>query len=126
MVRFVGPLCIALTLAACGGRESPKPPTSLKPPAVPTSASAPAFASGPIGTACLNHRRTGATPARCSCVQAAANQTLSQAQQKRSVLFFSEPGKLQDIRQSSAPANARLWDAWQRFADTAQTLCTDV
>ena len=125
MLRLAALLTAALVLCACGGREAPRQ-ISVAPPAPPVGGGAPQFASGPIGTACLIHKRPGATPARCGCVQAAANNTLNQAQQQRSVLFFSEPGRLQDIRQSDAPANERLWEAWKRFAETAEALCAKV
>lgn len=123
MARLSVFICLLLTVSACGGREAPRQQANVRPPALPVSGDAPQFAAGPISTACLAHQRPRATPARCSCIQAAANNTLSQSQQKRSTLFFSEPGRLQDVRQSDAPANERFWAAWKQFAETAEKLC---
>ncbi|WP_299673862.1 hypothetical protein [uncultured Roseobacter sp.] len=126
MLRGAGLICFILTLAACGGGNAPQQTAALSPPPLPVADGTPQFASGPIGTACLVHRRPGATRERCGCIQAAANQTLTPAQQKRSVRFFSEPGQLQDVRQSDAPGNERFWTAWKRFAETAETFCREV
>ncbi|MEP2640821.1 hypothetical protein [Roseobacter sp.] len=126
MVRFAGVICLSVGLSACGAPDAPQQTRTLTPPTRPAETGVIPFASGPIGAACLAHQRKGATRARCGCVQAAANQTLSAEQQQRSVRFFSEPGQLQDVRQSSAPGNERFWDAWKQFADRATLLCGDV
>ncbi|MCV3274350.1 hypothetical protein [Roseobacter sinensis] len=115
--------CVILVLSACGGRSPAPSQPIVSPPPLPVAGAPAQFATGPIGTACLVHRRPGATRERCGCIQAAANQTLSPSQQQRSVRFFSEPGLLQDIRQSDNPANRTFWETWNRFADTAETFC---
>lgn len=81
------------------------------------------FANGPIGNACNLHNRRAANNARCGCIQAAANLTLSQEEQMRAVRFFGEPELLQAIKLSDTPTNERFWYAWARFADTAEDLC---
>lgn len=126
MLRPAALVCMMLILSACGGRNTPPPQPVLSPPPLPVAGSSVQFASGPIGTACLVHRRPGATRERCGCIQAAANQTLSQSQQQRSVRFFSEPGQLQDVRQSDNAGNRAFWEAWKRFAETAETFCGDI
>lgn len=109
-------------LAGCGGGSIETPPPRIAAAAFPEGAVP--FAEGAIGNACLVHRRTGATRSRCGCIQAAADLTLSQSEQQRGTAYFSDPGQLQDVRQSDSPANERFWQAWTRFAETAEALCT--
>ncbi|MBW4707118.1 hypothetical protein KX928_04895 [Roseobacter sp. YSTF-M11] len=121
MVRLGAAAGGLLLLLACGGTAPDRRSADTgisDPQAIPVS-----FASGPIGTACLVHDRPNATRARCGCIQAVADRTLTQQQQKRSVVYFSDPGLLQDVRQSDAPGNARFWEAWKNFAETAETVC---
>lgn len=114
---------VALTLAACSARE---PRNAYVPQIAPANlTNAPQFATGPISTACIIHDRRAATQARCGCVQAAANLTLSQSEQQRAVRFFAEPELLQAIKASDTPVNERFWDVWDNFADTAEQLCRD-
>ena len=83
MGRITGALTLLLILAACGGgtRYSSSNASSVR---IPTS-STPAvlFANGPIATACKSAGRKQASRARCGCVQAVANQSLSRAEQVR-------------------------------------------
>jgi hypothetical protein len=112
-------------VAACG--DAPKTaPSTIKVAPAEINASTARFASGPIATACLIHDRRGASKARCGCVQAAANLTLSQAQQQRSSRFFNEPELLQAIKLSDTPENERFWAVWAAFAETAEELCKGV
>lgn len=114
-----------LGLSACGGgpRDMPE---AASPQTLVDLASAPRFAQGPIGTACKIHNRQVATARKCGCIQAAADITLSQAQQQRASRFFAEPELLQQIKLSDTPPNERFWETWARFADTAEVLCKDV
>ena len=124
-----GPLRLGLAgalvfgLAACGGgapNPAPKPvnPASLE--------GVQRFATGPIGAACNIHNRRAASQARCGCVQAAADLTLTQSEQQRSARFFAEPELLQQVKLSDSPASERFWYAWAAFADTAEALCADL
>lgn len=119
MVRLFLGIGVFLFVAACGGPA--REPSASRIVVNDTVG----FATGPIGTACLNHRKRDATQARCGCIQQVANQTLTQAQQQRSVRYFSEPSLLQEVRQSSAPANQRFWEAWKNFSETAETQCAN-
>jgi hypothetical protein len=81
------------------------------------------FASGPIHTACTRQGRRGASSARCGCVQAAANLTLTPGEQRIGARYFEDPELLQKMKLSDTPQNERFWDTWARFAETAETLC---
>ena len=81
-------------------------------------------AVGPISEACLFHARPGASRARCTCVQAAANLTLGPSDQARGARYFGNSDALQETRQSDAPGDERFWEAWKVFAQTAEELCT--
>lgn len=116
-----GTLC---ALTACGGGSSQNAvTTSRTPPDIgPTTTR---FATGPIANACIQQDRREVTRARCGCAQAAANLTLSQAEQQRGVRFFNDPDLLQAVKMSDTTANEAFWDAWAQFSDTAETLCKD-
>ncbi|MGR3498464.1 MAG: arginine transporter [Limimaricola soesokkakensis] len=91
---------IALTaLAACGGGR-------------PT---------GAISRACEASDRPGANPALCSCVQGAANATLTGSEQRRAAKFFKDPQKAQDTRQ--AEGSGAFWSRYKAFADRAEAIC---
>ena len=116
---------VVAALSACGGAPSQNiAATSRIPPDIgPTTTR---FASGPIANACIQQKRREVTSARCGCAQAAANLTLSQAEQQRGVRFFNNPDLLQAVKMSDSTANEVFWDAWAQFSDTAETLCKDV
>ena len=80
-------------------------------------------ATGAIGQACIAADRQAATPALCSCVQQVANQTLSNADQRRAVAFFAEPDLAQSTRQADGSANEAFWDRYTAFAETARRSC---
>ena len=81
-------------------------------------------ATGPISEACLFHGRAQATKVRCTCVQAAADLTLSPSDQARGARYFGNIDALQETRQSDAASDRRFWENWNVFADTARELCT--
>jgi hypothetical protein len=101
MIRIGVVLAALLTLAACGGGR----------------------VSGEIATACLTAGRSAANPALCSCVQRAANETLSSAEQRRAAQFFADPQRAQDTRTSDRPEDAAFWRRYRAFADRAQAIC---
>lgn len=110
-------------LAGCGGAAIETPPPRIAAAAFPEGRVP--FAEGAIGNACRVHRRAGATRSRCGCIQAAADLTLSKTEQQRGTGYFSDPGRLQDVRQSDSRADERFWQAWTRFAETAEALCVN-
>jgi hypothetical protein len=82
------------------------------------------MASGPINQACLASDRKARSRALCGCIQAAANQTLTGAQQRRAVAFYSNPQLAQDIRQSDSPNDERFWEAYRAYGERAERLCS--
>lgn len=84
--------------------------------------SAGATEAGAIQTACLTAQR-GADGALCACIQAAANRTLSNRDQRLAASFFDDPHRAQEIRQSDRRADERFWDRYQAFGETAQAFC---
>jgi hypothetical protein len=114
--------CVALfMLAACGGGSSG--PAPLENAQLAAFEGAPQFATGPIQTACKSNKRTATTSARCGCIQAAANLTLTADEQRRGARYFYDPEELQRMKLSDSFANERLWDRWERFAETAESMC---
>lgn len=107
---------MSATLAACGGAKRTSTVFQTETPAS-------LFASGPIQKACQTDRRKASSRARCGCVQAVANQTLSTSEQRRGAKFFKNPAKLQEVRQSDNPANERFWKAWKAYGQAAAALC---
>tara|TARA_R110002094_G_scaffold32859_11_gene45362 strand:+ start:642 stop:968 length:327 start_codon:yes stop_codon:yes gene_type:complete len=106
-------------LTACGGgsRYSSGNAGGYNQPAV-------LFATGPIQKACQADRRKAASRARCGCVQAVADQTLSSADQRRGAGFFKNPHGLQTVRQSDSASNERFWRAWKAYGQSAAALCS--
>lgn len=80
-------------------------------------------ASGPIGSACISAGRSGASGALCSCVQAAANQTLGGSDQARAAEFFADPEKAQSTRMSDSSASEAFWERYRNFVSMAEAMC---
>lgn len=102
MVRVIGAGLVLVMLAGCGASGR---------------------VSGDIGRACIRADREAASPRLCGCVQQAADQTLSAADQRRAARFFADPQAAQDIRASDRPADDAFWDRYRAFADRARSLC---
>ncbi len=79
--------------------------------------------SGAIGKACMDSGRSAANPALCSCVQRAADSTLTGSDQRRAADFFSDPQKAQDTRQEDGSSNEAFWRRYRDFADRAEAIC---
>lgn len=92
---------VLVFLAACGGNR----------------------VSGEIGKACIAADRKAASSRLCSCVQRAADQTLSASDQRRAADFFDDPQKAQDTRQSDNRSSERFWKRYKAFSNTAKRMC---
>ncbi|HCI07146.1 MAG TPA: hypothetical protein DE314_07275 [Sulfitobacter sp.] len=77
-----------------------------------------------MASACRAAGRKEASRARCGCVQAVANRSLSSSEQQRGVPFFSNPQRTQDVRQSDTASNERFWKKWKAFGTQAGRMCT--
>lgn len=77
--------------------------------------------SGPISRACESSERPGANALLCSCVQGAADSTLSGSEQRRAAKFFSDPQRAQDTRQQDG--QEAFWRRYRAFADRAEAIC---
>ncbi|MBM2575039.1 hypothetical protein JQC91_01865 [Jannaschia sp. Os4] len=82
-----------------------------------------AYAEGPIRSACLGQDRRAATSALCGCVQAAADRTLSAGDQRRSLPFYRDPHRAQEVRQSDRARDEAFWTRYKQFVDTAERMC---
>lgn len=123
MVRIIGALSILTLVAACGGtRYSSSNATSTR--YAPATSSQVLFASGPIANACRVAGRKQASRARCGCVQAVADRSLTSAEQRRGAAFFNDPHQAQVTRQSDNPANERFWKKWKSYSGDAARLCS--
>ena len=85
--------------------------------------SAPSFA-GAIERACLSSPRSAATPPLCSCIQSAADRTLSARDQRTGAKFFDDPHAAQEMRQSDRRSHEAFWQRWRDFGETAEALCS--
>ena len=121
MFRLILSVVALVGLAACGGgRGGDGGARSFAAPVGGVQS----FASGPISAACVRSGRKSASPGLCGCVQAAANLSLTPADQKRGVAYFSDPGKLQEVRQSDSRANEAFWERWSAFSALSESMCS--
>lgn len=135
MVRIFTALFIMAFLASCGGsryssnnasgaRASASSATLHASGPIASASSTTLYASGPIASACRAAGRKEASRARCGCVQAVANRSLSSSEQQRGVPFFNNPQRSQDVRQSGNSSNERFWKKWKTFSTQAGRMCT--
>ena len=112
MKRIIAILLATSLLASCGGGGSRSGEIVMR------------SASGPISTACEQAARKGASAARCGCVQAVANDSLSRSDQRLGASFFQDPHRAQEIRQSRSKDHAAFWERWKAFGDAANKICS--
>jgi len=105
---------MALLLTGCGGGTPRQAPASLVVPEV---------AFGPIRSACLQSDRSARSPQLCGCIQATADRTLSPADQRRSVAFYTDPHLAQQVRQSDRSDDERFWKAYVAYSESAARQC---
>lgn len=106
---------LVLSLGGCGG--TPRAPSDG-----PVARTVP-MAYGPIAEACLDSDRDGRSRRMCGCIQAAADETLTRSQQRRSVAFYTDPHSAQEIRQSDRRTDRKFWKAYAAYGARAEKLC---
>ncbi len=94
-------LAATLALAACGGGR----------------------VTGDVSKACMSAGRQAANASLCSCVQQAANQSLTAAEQRRAAAFFADPQRAQDTRQSGSTSDRNFWTRYRAFVTRAEAMC---
>lgn len=126
MIRVTVALVALLGVAACGGGSRYSSDNAsggfgglrTAPAGLP-------FASGPIQRACMADGRRAASRARCGCVQAVADQSLSASDQRRGAGYFNDPHALQQVRQSDNASNERFWKTWKAYGQEAAAICAN-
>ncbi len=79
--------------------------------------------AGTIQRACLDAPRAGSMQL-CSCIQAAADRTLSSRDQRLAAKFFRDPDMAQEIRQSDRQAHEVFWKRYRDFGRAAEAFCS--
>jgi hypothetical protein len=80
--------------------------------------------AGPVEKACNRSDRKAANRSLCGCIQSAADQTLSNADQRRAATFFKNPEKAHKTWMSQSRADDAFWDRYKTFEDQAVALCS--
>ncbi len=80
--------------------------------------------AGPISSACLSSDRAAASRALCSCLQQAADITLSKRDQRKAAKMFSKPDLAQEVRMSSSRRDEEFWSKYVAFGDMATANCS--
>jgi hypothetical protein len=111
MGRILAVLALGVLVSCGGGGNRADTPTRF------------ASAEGPIKAACLRSGRTAANRQVCGCIQLAADQTLSGADQRRGASFFGNPERAHAVRLSDTPRDDAFWDRWMTFGQAARQIC---
>jgi len=82
-----------------------------------------AATAGPIERACMSSDR-GGNRSLCSCIQGAADVTLSRGDQRRAAKFFSDPERAHQTWISQTAADDAFWDRYKQFGETAKASCS--
>ena len=86
---------------------------------------APTLASaGAIERACNASDRKNVSRSLCSCIQEAADATLTNSEQRKAAKFFKDPQKAQDTRQANGSSNETFWKRYKNFGAMAEAWCT--
>lgn len=80
--------------------------------------------AGAVQNACLQSGRSAAGRALCTCIQHAADATLSRREQRMAARFFRDPQRAQDVRMSSRSSDNAFWARYRQFGDLAAARCS--
>ena len=81
-----------------------------------------AAVAGPIQKACMASDR-GGDRTLCSCIQQAADMTLSGSDQRRAAKFFKDPEAAHATWISQSKSDDAFWDRYKSFGQTAEAYC---
>lgn len=87
---------------------------------------APAAGAGTIERACLGSDRGAGNRALCSCIQSAADRTLSGGDQRAAARFFRDPDRAQQVRMSSRARDRAFWERYRAFGSYAERACASI
>jgi hypothetical protein len=76
-----------------------------------------------IERACNRSDRDAANQSVCACIQQVADQSLSNADQRRAAGFFNNPDKAQDVRLSDSSRDDAFWARYTAFGEQAEAYC---
>ncbi|MDU8942880.1 hypothetical protein [Ovoidimarina sediminis] len=76
-----------------------------------------------IRNACLTAPKAGDVNI-CTCIQAAADRTLSKQDQKLAASFFRDPDRSEEIRRSDTRRHDTFWERYQAFGRMAEAFCS--
>lgn len=76
-----------------------------------------------IRKACQSSDRGFRQPGLCRCIQGAADQTLSNRDQRRAARFFRNTEEAERARRSDTRRDEAFWDRYERFGEIAQKSC---
>ncbi len=79
--------------------------------------------AGPIERACNQSDRKAANRSLCSCIQQAADMTLSGSDQRRAVGVFKNPDKAHKTWMSKTQSDDAFWDRYKAFEAQAVAIC---
>jgi hypothetical protein len=97
-------LTLALALALCAAAPLPA-------------------AAGQIASACSASARASSDARLCGCIQAVADRTLTQGDQRLAASFFKDPHRAQEVRMSDSANDESFWSRYVQFGQAAEQSC---
>ena len=76
-----------------------------------------------IRNACLTAQRAGDVYT-CTCIQSAADRTLSKRDQRLAASFFADPERSEEIRRSDTRTHDAFWERYKAFGQMAEAFCS--
>jgi hypothetical protein len=80
--------------------------------------------AGPVERACMKSDRRAANRVLCNCIQAAADQTLTGAEQRRAAGLFNDPDKAHKVWLSKSDRDDEFWKRYKAFGAAAEAMCS--
>lgn len=77
-----------------------------------------------VRNACMSSKAKSKSVRLCSCIQAAADASLSNSEQKLTAKMIKDPELSQDVKASNSWRNERFWKRYTTFSQLAQKYCS--